>query len=605
VIPKLFWGFWNRIFDNDGLLREEPDPNSILFLRQLLYVAKKVELECSPKYLFDTTKEFFHVESTLPIPTPIWECSDRFNRDLCGSFPELFNGHRNNLLDFPDGMGSVSVDTLALLETVQQTADRIASSFGLIHPEDLLPRHGPGVVSDRRGEGDKFEFPLWSSTLLELFPYDTFGQLNVSDGLENSLPIHYPPEMEWYSRLIAVPKTQKGPRLIAAEPTCNQWIQQAIARWLRIGSRGTLIGTMVDFFDQTPSREAALAASITGSRSTIDLKSASDRLTCTVIQRIFRSNPGILDMLRACRTRYMQNTLDRKFPSLLKLRKFATQGSALTFPIQSIVFSILALGVGKHLEPRRSHRSLAKEVRVFGDDIIVPSTWVPTLKSLLERLWLKVNPAKTHSTGRFRESCGLDAFGGYDVTPAYVRSLRANALDARLLNGAIDTQNNFYLKGFWRAASFLIRTVPQIRKFPVVPLDARVPGLVIFNKKGLNYEGLYPLRFAQSLQRDEILLPVFRTRSENRFGENQGLSRRTSVFRFLHGSFERDFRDESRQVYIPASDIRPRIHQSIGEGRNNAFLHQVRPAKGQASETLVVRPAVVRRTWVPLWDVIT
>jgi hypothetical protein len=612
IIPKLFLGLWKRIFDQDGLLLDDADPSAIFFLRQLFYVAKKVELECSPKYLFDTTREFFHVEANLPSVDPFWDDNSPIHRSVLGDLSD--RQVRRDVCEpvIPGLDDTGTIVPSQLLETCQKVSDRIASSFGLIHPEDLIPRHGPGVVSDRKGKKfDKYEFLYWSDSLQDLFPFDMFGQLNMSENLTDSLPTGYPIFRDWHSKLVAVPKTQKGPRLIAAEPHSNQWIQQSIARWIRWKSADTLTGVMVDFFDQEPSRVAAVEASRTGLRSTIDLKSASDRLTPWLIQRVFRSNPGLVDMFRACRTKYMLNPLDKKYPTLTKLKKFATQGSALTFPLQSIVFSTLCLGVAKHLNPRRGLRSLAREIRVFGDDLIVPSSWVPTVKLLLEALWLKVNTTKTHSVGKFRESCGMDAFRGYDVTPAYVTSLQTKALDARLLQGAIDIQNHFYLKGLWHAASHLHQTVPQVRKFPVVSPEARVPGLITLSKKGSYYVETNNLgrklrsrdigssRFSQTLQRVEVRLPIFRERGLS------VLCNLPSAFRPLHEAEQRDLlysRAEGGNILSgPLSEF---ILQSYEFAADEfRFRHPcLEETDGSQNQVLGKAAGIVTNRWVPEWD---
>lgn len=599
VIPKLFQGLWKRVFCLNGLLLEDADPTAVFFLRQLFYTAKKVELECSDRYLFDTIKEFFHVEAILPSSSQFWDVDSPIHRGDCGDLLDLVNPHNVGEYDLPGLEGVAGKAPPILLKTVQQTADRIVSSFGLVQPEELIPRHGPGSVSDWPKSHDKYDFDYWSDSLQRLFPYDTFGILNMSEGLVDSLPVEYPIFRDWHSKLVAVLKTQKGPRLIAAEPTCNQWIQQSISKWLRWKSRDTLIGNMVNFFDQTPSREAALDASRSGLRSTIDLKSASDRLTCWVVQRIFRSNPGLLDMIRSCRTKYMLNSLDSKHPSLIKLRKFATQGSALTFPLQSIVFSILALGVGKYLEPRKSLRELSGQVRVFGDDIVIPNTWVPAFEILIESLWLKVNTVKTHSQGNFRESCGMDAFRGYDVTPAYVTSLQTNALDARLLQGAIDTQNHFYLKGLWHVASHLSQTVRQVLQFPVVSPEARVPGLITLTKESCNYaRQLRHVRFNLALQRVELRTPTFVGRS------SRDLSKPRGLFGFLHKASERDLR------HCAASDIFTFQHSAAHvllctELRNDSnYLGTPGTFRAEEGASFVETPAVVRWKWVALTDLL-
>jgi hypothetical protein len=177
--------------------------------------------------------------------------------------------------------------------------------------------------------------------------------------------------------------------------------------------------------------------------------------------------------MMASRTAYVDLSVDKKLPSLHKLRKFTTQGSALTFPVQSIVFFCIVVGtqlVGRRVTQNSIER-IGKQVRIFGDDIIVPKDWVEDVKRALELLWLKVNTKKTHYHGNFRESCGMDAFRGCDVTPPYV-SRFSSVSGQSVVTSVVQSANNHFLKGLWNASDFICSTVPDsIRNF--IPIRIR------------------------------------------------------------------------------------------------------------------------------------
>jgi hypothetical protein len=491
-IPRLFWGLWSRLIDDNGYLLADIDPNVVLFLRTLLYVGKNFQMDCPPRYLYETTKEYYDVEGALPPSDPFWNGRDSENaKDSDPDFGSLSDYRVGNddlfhvFEDFgPDG-------GLHLLTQCQHFADRVVGELGICNPDDLHFRHGPGAVSELSTREYKYSFRYWGRRLEADFPYDRYGtsagrlEEIGGDGYED---IEF---SEFASRLIAVPKTQKGPRLIAAEPVSHQWIQQGLRGFLYdyVERKGSLLYDTITFRSQIPSRDLALRASECGTLCTIDLKSASDRLSTHLVQRIFRKNPELLEYFAACRTRYIENSVDRKMPGLHKLRKFSTQGSALTFPVQSYVFAILVIGVGKYLNPRASWRSLAKMVRVFGDDIIAPTSWEPTIRKVLHLVGLRVNQAKTH-TGTvkkginpntcFRESCGMDAFGGYEVTPPYVTRTPEKS-SPRSVASNLACSNNFYVKGFWHAAEFVASTIRN-RYTPVVGSSAGVLGLLTFGE---------------------------------------------------------------------------------------------------------------------------
>jgi hypothetical protein len=59
---------------------------------------------------------------------------------------------------------------------------------------------------------------------------------------------------------------------------------------------------------------------------------------------------------------------------------------------------------------------------VFGDDIEQETEFIKNTMVSLEMCNLKVNVGKSFVRGYFRESCGMDAFGGHDITPVKQRS---------------------------------------------------------------------------------------------------------------------------------------------------------------------------------------
>jgi hypothetical protein len=472
-VPRLFWALWSRLFDDEsGCLKADIDPNIVFFLRTLLCVGKKLKVECPPGRLFETTKEFYDVDAQLPVPSDIWDGV----RDLAN--PDS-NPLRDKSLDElePDFLFTWKDEQdKCVLGSIQQAADRTAGLLGIFNAEEHRFRHGPGAVSDLRTGEYKYDFPNWGPRLEEVFPWIDWG--TTPAGLMDQLQSDGAgvDSTEPSSRLIAVPKTQRGPRLIASEPTSHQWVQQCIRDFLYDRVAHTPLGESIDFHSQRPSQEFALRASHSGLFCTMDLSSASDRLSCWVVERMFRRNLPLVRAFSAVRTRFIENRIDKKTPDLYKVRKFSTMGSALTFPVQSLVFLNVILGVGKYLEPYTSWGSLHRQVRVFGDDLIFPSAWKPLVERALTRLSFKVNLTKTFSKGNFRESCGMDAFRGNDVTPFYI-SLPDQEAGLQAEVSHIAVCNNAFLKGLWQTADWYRSSINAVAEAAVVNVSSGAYGL--------------------------------------------------------------------------------------------------------------------------------
>jgi len=513
-IPRLFGGLWMRVFGSDGLLLNDPDVNAIFFLRQFYNAVKKVELQCPDTAVFAAVEEFVKIEETMRLPTNDWvgdyiESMKHVHLlDECASVEArlpLFNcggGLNHNLSD----------EAITALNKIQHFADIIISSFGDFNPEHWSFKHGPGAVADAK-KGDKYAFPTWPRKLEQTFAsdfcafahYSDWAEFANSDNQEGRFSLNESP-----SKLISVPKTQKGPRLIAAEPTSHQWCQQSVKSFLETSVASTVLGSAINFADQGTSRNAALVASQTGKHATIDLSSASDRLSLWCVERIFRSNFSLLKALHSARTRWLVNNIDKKQPRFIKLRKFASQGAAVTFPVQTIVYAIVSIGIVLADKTRVCDftryspgdiRDACQEVQVFGDDIIIPSHLTGVLIEVLQYLGLRVNTSKSFSEGNFRESCGMDAYAGHDVTPAYLRHI-GSPTQPESICSLVACSNNFFKKGLFHASEFIQKHAMGLfnLKIPVVGVDSGLFGWASFC--GSDYSVLKS-RWNHVLQREE------------------------------------------------------------------------------------------------------
>lgn len=505
--PKLFGDLILLSFDESGILRDNLKSEFVFATRQIFYLFKKINLECSDEATQQAVTEFVDIEDHSRHPSGWWSGWD------CGHTDRVQRGSLSlsDLRDSHPGLREFVRSPRVLLNLTQLVSDIVVSHLPKMRWDDLIPRHGPGAVSDMKTGQDKYNFPVWPERLEEVFPFHFFGQPN--ELFELSQPSKY----EIPAKLLAVPKTLKGPRLIASEPTALQFCQQAILGWLRDNTPSPL-RTCVDFHSQLPSRELALQASKLGDLATVDLSSASDRLTLWAVERVFRKSQDLLDAINATRSIYcVDGTGSGKF-SLIKLKKMACQGCAYTFPVQSMVYAIAAISVrlyesGYSPYPRKGRdrkvtlkaiHTAARRVRVFGDDLIVPSQDVPVLAHLLVDLGLRVNASKTHHTGHFRESCGMDAYKGVDVTPLYIHSTEL-APTAASVTSWIDVRNNAYHKGLWALTRLLDSTLYGVFPRSIATSTVSTEGLCCLS---FTFRGIPPgckVRFNRHLQRQEYL----------------------------------------------------------------------------------------------------
>lgn len=219
--------------------------------------------------------------------------------------------------------------------------------------------------------------------------------------------------VEWScSKIHFVPKTPITNRVISAEPTVLSWFQQALRSVFYRYFDEHRNEMHISLRDQERSQRLALVGSLHGDMSTIDLSKASDTVTIQLVREIFADRPDILFCLEKTRCVYTQ------LPSgqVVELAKFAPMGSAVCFPIESLVFSAVCMVAVRR---RRLHSAYA----VYGDDIVIETTLFDDVCELLTQLHFKVNEDKSFnntSRYRFREACGIEALNGQDITPLRV-----------------------------------------------------------------------------------------------------------------------------------------------------------------------------------------
>ncbi len=375
--PEFLRDLWAGIFERDGVLRDSPSVNAIRWLRQISRTYKKVFEVCSADRVEASIERWVQLDAALPS-----------RRDI-----------------------KSSLDPYAPMVAQILFGKIIGSAIS----DPLKGRHGPGAVSERFGANSRWNFTTISASADALFGAESFRP--SWEALSQR-----PPEYGMVpARLEAVPKTAEKPRLICIEASYNQFMQQALMHNLREGlERGHSISS---FVEQDTNREMALESSVSGRSATIDLSDASDRVSLPLVEELFRFNPAFLRYLRLSRSPFAQ------LPGgdLVLLNKFASMGSALTFPVEAMVFTALVVTSICRRTGDFSSSAIRRlgtrghGLSVYGDDIICPVEHAQTVMDDLEAVGLKVNRSKSFLSGKFRESCGMDAYDGQDVTPVYMR----------------------------------------------------------------------------------------------------------------------------------------------------------------------------------------
>lgn len=438
-LPRFLSGFLGLVFDPvSGLLRDAPSADSIRAIRQLTLMYGKINLACSEE------RERRAIDGFISTERQLKELGDRLDQ------ADYLAYHRVSRLLWSDVLTRVDLK---------------------VYDGELLPRHGPGSTADGLRGNAKFTQRVWTERLERYFPAIDYLFSAQDVYFENIDRVTWlSPGAELPVKVISVPKTQKTPRIIAIEPTCMQYAQQALREVLYEEiERGDAQSAFVGFTHQEPNQQMAQEGSLTRELATLDLSEASDRVSLSLVETMLSDHPHLHEAVMACRS----TKAEVPNHGVVPLVKFASMGSALCFPIEAMVFTtVVFLGIQQALNrplTRRDISSFRGRVRVYGDDIIVPAHYARAVVESLEHFGFRVNTSKSFWASAFRESCGKEYFDGHDVTVVRCRSFAPESRsDVSELVSWVDMRNQFYKAGLWSTARLLDQWLTKVIPLPTV-----------------------------------------------------------------------------------------------------------------------------------------
>jgi hypothetical protein len=251
--------------------------------------------------------------------------------------------------------------------------------------DELVGAMGTGSTADRRNLVER-----WFVTNRPLDIPSSFFRYNAHDDrpFVSVDPVGV-------ARAATVPKNRKGPRFVASEPSPRMFAQKAIMQALdKVIARK--LGKRAPIWDAELHRRFLVKHF--RNAVTIDLSDASDYISMELVDAIFPADWR--DLFFSSRSQLVS------LPSgdLIRPNTCAPMGNGYCFRLLTLVCSAVLAVVCRH--PWSD----------FGDDMICLQPDAPMVMWALGELGLKLNYVKT-GTSRYLETCGLELFDGYDITP--------------------------------------------------------------------------------------------------------------------------------------------------------------------------------------------
>jgi len=491
-LPRFLGEFFKRIFHTDGSVLPDPDANCVAIVREITSCFYKYELpydEVQEQQVIEAFKQAEKDLSEVPAKLAIMHlgwCDITTGRGLKEPSSSSLNQTFEN----------VSLRDCASI--VRKAKRLLAKLFSSFDPTDITPSHGPGAVATKQRLWDKFLWSNVSNRITNKYPFDAYFCASLGHVCDVHDSFDAIKETDHSARVILVPKDSRGPRLISCEPVDFQWIQQGLRRAIyRLVEEHPITRWNVFFTDQGPNRRGALLGSSTGRYATLDLKEASDRVHLGLVQLIFPEQ--VYTYMESCRT----TSTVLPDGTVLPLQKFAPMGSALCFPIMALTIWALLTAGAPNADTRES-------ILVYGDDVIVPTAYAESAMAILEEFGLKINRSKSCTKGLFRESCGMDAFNGVDVTPVRIRTVWNESPRPDVYTSWIAYANSFWDRRCYCTYEYIVSRLEAIYgPIPGEDLQLQCPSLRYSSAK----PGDFKTRYNKHLQKREFKVLVVKSPS--------------------------------------------------------------------------------------------
>jgi len=355
ALPSFLYQQWKRLFDDEGnpLMAETDEAAwSYLVIRQVCMAFSKAEDIPSRMTQLEAMFSFRkRIAEDIAITTPSW----------------LLNRARQ------------------LIHAVVMEGDRL---HPMLAQWESIPygRHGPGAVAGKEKGLSKWNFRRIDGSDLNLYRFNDRSPLPLGVAKPNS-------------RVVCVPKDYKSLRTICVEPKEFQFAQQGLWDILKaIIHENPLTRRCINFNHQEYNAKLTKRLDL----ATIDLKDASDTVRLKLCRLLFPK-----EFFRLV-TRYRSREIQMK-SDLVRPTCFASMGSALCFPIETLVFWAIAQSAIHPMTDRK------KPLRVFGDDIVCPREDAQYITKILGTCGFVVNHNKTCINSPIRESCGAYTYASRDV----------------------------------------------------------------------------------------------------------------------------------------------------------------------------------------------
>jgi hypothetical protein len=373
-----------------------------------------------------------------------------------------------------------------ILTHARAIINNIFNDFDLKTDENVVPRPGPGATNTKVEKHMRYEPHMLYEKLDHVLPYKEWFyppvngyHVNKARNYRSLLKTRvYEPSARYHQ----VDKKIGEARGICIEENEAMWYQQAVKNgiyaWVE---EHPITRNKVNFTKQSINQMLALHESKSRKRATIDMKSASDNVLRLLVKELFQDQTLLCDILMSLSTQIIE------FPTLglppLRTNKFAPMGSALCFPIMALVHFALIQAIICNSNVKRRF-SKAKDVYVYGDDIIISSDCVQAVYDWLPMFGMKINQDKSFVKSHFRESCGIHAYHGVDITPVFLKRTPNFSSGADTLLSVLASEEQLFLKGFYSTARLLRKRING--HWGILPFVSNESQIAGFRRPGVN-----------------------------------------------------------------------------------------------------------------------